>query len=421
MSSSGNRARDQAVERQPAAAIEVEQRGEIALGTRRAVQRAEDATLEARDRQRGERKHRVRARDADQHRRAARARGEERRPRRLGAGRSPRTRSRRPAGRRLHALRRLLRRRPPTRTASVAPSPAAASSLSSSTSTATTGRARRDRAHHRAQPDAPAAEHATRSPGPHAGGAPHGARAGGDTAADECRDIERHVLRDRDAARGRNDGVLGERRQERVVEHGPPSRESRGVPSSSPPVPIAAQTVRHRWCRSRRHSSQRAARGHPGQGHTSPGGERDPRSDLLDHTGAFVTQHRRTRASRRFRRSRSGRSGRRRWRGGAPTPRPGRGGRAPARSPRAARRPARGRRREASARVLRGPGLGRRRIRRPSASSGRSLTGVRLSFASPVVPAPPPGRVRIRPRPLDAPLAAPGGAVVWSSRSSSTE
>ena len=68
---------------------------EVALGPRRAVDRAEHAPLHPRDRQRRQRQLGVRARDADQHRRAARRGSRGTPPASPRAGRSPRSRSRR--------------------------------------------------------------------------------------------------------------------------------------------------------------------------------------------------------------------------------------------------------------------------------------------------------------------------------------
>ena len=58
------------VEREAARAVEVERQREVALRLRRSVDRAEDAPLEARDRDGREREHRVRAGDPDENRRA---------------------------------------------------------------------------------------------------------------------------------------------------------------------------------------------------------------------------------------------------------------------------------------------------------------------------------------------------------------
>ena len=83
--SSGSRRGHQPVEGEPPAAVEVEQRREVALRARGSVDGAEHAPLHPWDRKRGQRHLRVGRRDPDQHRGPSRARGQERRAGGLGA------------------------------------------------------------------------------------------------------------------------------------------------------------------------------------------------------------------------------------------------------------------------------------------------------------------------------------------------
>ena len=187
ISSSGSRCETSRSSGSRPRAVEVEHLREVALGPRRAVDRAEHAPLHPRDRERRQRQRRrprAGCRSAPR-RRAPAWRGTP--PASPRAARSPRSRSRR---------RRRTRRAPRSAVASAVAgpehgvasrrAPGRTSSFDAATSTATTGSAPdRDRAHHRGQADAAAADHRDAVAGPHAGGPPDGADAGRDRAADE--------------------------------------------------------------------------------------------------------------------------------------------------------------------------------------------------------------------------------------------
>ena len=162
-------------------------------------------------------------------------------------------------------------------------------------STAITGSARhRDRAEHGAHPDPAAAEHGDALARPHARRAPHRADPGRDRAADHRRHLQRHVVRDRHAAGGGHDGVVGERRQQRVVvDRLAGAREPRG--------PVQQAPGGHRVPRRRAQVRQVAqalvaapARRQPGEHHVRPRrGQRHARPGRLDDARALVAEHRR--------------------------------------------------------------------------------------------------------------------------------
>ena len=265
IASSGSRCEIEPVERQPAAAVQVEDQREVARRARTSRRSAPRMRRSMRGiDERGQPQLGVGARDADQHGRAARARGEERGAHAPRAGRSPRSRSRR---------RRRLTSAPRAAVSSASPGPATASRRAELQRAPRASRRhvhghdrrrrpRRPRPCTAREPDAAAADHRHAVARPHAGGAPDGADPGGHGAAHERGDVQRHVRRR--SARRSAPARPRARRTSRAASSGStgsPPRDEPSVPSSSPPAPIAGQAVRQRWRRSRRHSSQRPQAG----------------------------------------------------------------------------------------------------------------------------------------------------------------
>ena len=209
--------RDETVERQATRAVDGERGQEVPLGTRGAVDRAEDAPLHPRNRARRHGQHRVLARDPDQDRGAAIAGREDGRLHRLSLARRLDRVVDAAAADLADGVRRRFR----------APGPDDAARGAERLRRVDLGLRHVDgdhrlgtdgnRRHQGGEADAAAADHGDPVARPDGGRLPDGADTGRDRAADEGRDVEGDIVRDPNARALGNDAGLGERREEAVV------------------------------------------------------------------------------------------------------------------------------------------------------------------------------------------------------------
>ncbi len=145
------------------------------------------------------------------------------------------------------------------------------------------------RALNRRDADSAAADHSHARSGHHACGVEHRADAGGHAAADQCGDVEGHVIGDRDGALPRHDKLLGEGTGAAhpigaLVANGEVRGECRRAEQFDAEVGLARQT--RRAVATGRDPAHDDAPAHP-----QP--LRHVGADLGEHTGALVPQHER--------------------------------------------------------------------------------------------------------------------------------
>ena len=276
--------------RKTARAVERENRREIALRFRRAVDRPEDTALGSRNLECREGNARVRPGNADQDGCPARPAGEER----AGGGVGPAGRFDRivdaPAGRLANEL--------GGRVGIAGPGNRGRRAELGRRRELLRGEIDGDdglgadgcRGKQRREPDAAAADHAHTITRSHARRPPHGADSGGDRAADEGGDVERNVVGNRQARPLGDDGMVCKRREERVVVHGltVPGKAGRSVEGGR----------RGPWPTSRatevRQISETLlavpAPGKPRQSHMGAGPKRRPRAGLDHHARPLVAE-----------------------------------------------------------------------------------------------------------------------------------